>query len=103
MVSKTEVIQSTTTMLMQNKEDELNNNNGLFLFGYRFVDTLTEVPFDDVTYLSGLFSTFTHTYDNKTNSYAHKNTNYFSKNCTEVYDTDIAGNQQSKNFNFNLE
>ena len=88
MLSRSKIEKDTTTILAQNK-DEAIQSNGLFLFGYRFIDIDTNEVFDDESILKGVYSTERSTWNSATESYEVKPTIYKTKDCLSVINEEL--------------
>ena len=102
MLSKTSITSSITTTLSENKEQDLIDWGGLFLFGYRIIDENGDV-FDDESYLKATFSTVVHEWDEELNDYSDVETQYYQGPCGDVFTEDILGDDRSASTSFNTE
>ena len=92
MLSRTKIALTTNTVLIGNKEVELSNRGGVFLFGYRFYNQETNEIYNNTAALRGIFQTESHEWNYEEQKYDDSITVYYEDDCRSVYDDDITSN-----------
>lgn len=100
MLSKSKIEKDITTILSTERDIEIQNN-GLFLFGYRFVDITTNEVFSDTTILKGVFSTEQKTWQTASELYEVKPTVYKNLDCLTVIKDELLQKPEAQSVKIN--
>ena len=75
---------------MDQKDPELLDRGGLFIFGYRMLNSNDNTILEDESIVKGVFTTVHKEFDEESGTYIDDKTQYFTGKCDEVYEEDVA-------------
>ncbi len=100
MLSRSKIEKDITTILSQQRDPDIQSN-GLFLFGYRFIDINTKEVFNDPTIIKGVFSTEQKTWQPTIEQYEVKETVYKTLDCLTVIKDELLPKPEAQSVEIN--